>query len=263
MLPCQTNGATPSSGRGVDWKPCSGVRYLPCQSTKSSRHSLLQQGVVLEGEVDAVADVLAEPGVDRAGVAAAHHEVDAAVGEVLQHRVVLGDLHRVVRGDERRGRGEQERLGLRGDVGERRRGATTRRTAGCGARRGRRRPARPLRSSWRSSTIALMRSPSLGVRPVVGSWVTSLTVKIPNCISWPPGLLLDFFSMHLHVHRIKPYSGGIYSRVPRSALRRARSAPVPLRAGRSSPVAAASARVASEATSPSRGVPCRPSQTPW
>src|SRR4051794_11851075 len=31
-------------------------------------------------------------------------------------------------------------------------------------------------------TIALIRSASVGVRPVVGSVVTSLTVKIPNCI---------------------------------------------------------------------------------
>ena len=36
---------------------------------------------------------------------------------------------------------------------------------------------------WAIVTIALMRSCSLGVRPVVGSCVMSLTVKIPNCIS--------------------------------------------------------------------------------
>jgi hypothetical protein len=47
-----------------------------------------------------------------------HHEVDAAVREVLEHRVVLGDLHRVVRGDQR-GRGrEDEVLRLRPDVRE-------------------------------------------------------------------------------------------------------------------------------------------------
>ena len=34
----------------------------------------------------------------------------------------------------------------------------------------------------RSSTIALIRSASVGVRPVVGSVVTSPTVKIPNCM---------------------------------------------------------------------------------
>lgn len=32
-------------------------------------------------------------------------------------------------------------------------------------------------------TIAVIRSCSVGVRPVVGSVVTSPTVKIPNCIS--------------------------------------------------------------------------------
>ena len=33
------------------------------------------------------------------------------------------------------------------------------------------------------ATIALIRSASLGARPVVGSVVTSPTVKIPNCMS--------------------------------------------------------------------------------
>ena len=33
------------------------------------------------------------------------------------------------------------------------------------------------------ATIALIRSPSLGVRPVVGSGVTSPTLNIPNCIA--------------------------------------------------------------------------------
>ena len=81
----------------------------------------MQQRVVLDGQRDALADVLAEPRVDRAGVAAAHHQVDPAVGQVLQHRVVLGDLHRVVGGDQRRGRGQDEPLGPRGDVAEHRR----------------------------------------------------------------------------------------------------------------------------------------------
>jgi hypothetical protein len=35
------------------------------------------------------------------------------------------------------------------------------------------------------ATIALIRSCSVGVRPVVGSVVTSPTVKIPNCIAAP------------------------------------------------------------------------------
>jgi hypothetical protein len=72
--------------------------------------------VVLDRQRDALTDVLAEPGVDRAGVAAAHHEVDATSGEVLQVGVVLGEAHRVVRRDEG-GRGrEEELLGLRGDA---------------------------------------------------------------------------------------------------------------------------------------------------
>src|SRR6478609_855327 len=82
----------------------------------------VQQGVVLDRERDAVADVLAEPRVDRAGVAAAHHEVRPAVAQVLERRVVLGDPDRVGRRDEgRRGR-QQDPLGLGGDEGERRRG---------------------------------------------------------------------------------------------------------------------------------------------
>lgn len=36
------------------------------------------------------------------------------------------------------------------------------------------------------STIALIRSFSLGVLPVVGSVVMSLTLKIPNCMSRLP-----------------------------------------------------------------------------
>ena len=81
-----------------------------------------QQRVVLDRQRDALADVLAEPGVDGAGVAAAQREVDAAAGEVLQHRVVLGDLHRVVRGDQRRRRGQLQALRAAGQVAERRRG---------------------------------------------------------------------------------------------------------------------------------------------
>src|SRR3954447_14402148 len=44
----------------------------------------------------------------------------------------------------------------------------------------------PTSSAFRASvTIALMRSASLGARPVVGSGVTSPTLKIPNCICTP------------------------------------------------------------------------------
>ena len=38
---------------------------------------------------------------------------------MLQHRVVLGDLHWIVRGDERGGGGQKDTFGLRADVGER------------------------------------------------------------------------------------------------------------------------------------------------
>ena len=89
----------------------------------------VEQVVVLDRELDAVADVLAEPGIDRAGVAAAHHQVDAAVGEVLELGVVLGDQHRVGRRDQRGRRRQDDALGLGGDVGQRggRRGRDERR----------------------------------------------------------------------------------------------------------------------------------------
>ena len=43
--------------------------------------------------------------------------------------------------------------------------------------------SRPTSSAFRAiATIAWMRSASVGVRPVVGSVVTSPTVKTPNCM---------------------------------------------------------------------------------
>jgi hypothetical protein len=82
----------------------------------------VQQVVVLQCHRQALPDVLPEPRVDRGRVAAPEHEVHAAAREVLQHRVVLGDLHRVVRRDEcRRGR-HDEALGQRRDVREQGRG---------------------------------------------------------------------------------------------------------------------------------------------
>jgi hypothetical protein len=77
-----------------------------------------QQVVLLDGQRDALADVRAEPRVDRAGVAAAEHEVESTLGEVLGVGVVLGQPHRVVGGDQRRGRGEAEGGGLCGEVGQ-------------------------------------------------------------------------------------------------------------------------------------------------
>src|SRR5690625_298294 len=44
-------------------------------------------------------------------------------------------------------------------------------------------------------TIALMRSPSVGVRPVVGSGVTSLTEKIPNCMTAPTFASIEVASL--------------------------------------------------------------------
>src|SRR5699024_8234458 len=43
-------------------------------------------------------------------------------------------------------------------------------------------------------TIALMRSPSVGVHPVVGSGVLSLTEKIPNCMTAPTSASIEVAS---------------------------------------------------------------------
>jgi len=82
----------------------------------------MEEGVVLDGEGDALADVLAEPRVDGARIAAAHHEVDPTVGDMLEHREVLRDLDRIVGRDQRRRGRQDESLRLRGDVAEHRRG---------------------------------------------------------------------------------------------------------------------------------------------
>jgi hypothetical protein len=67
-----------------------------------------------------VADVATKPGIDRTGVAAAHHQVDPAIGQVLQHGEVLGDLDRVIVGDQGRRGGQDDLVGLRGDVAQHR-----------------------------------------------------------------------------------------------------------------------------------------------
>ena len=118
----------------VQWSWGRGERLQRTTEAALPVHDLLapepaQQRVVLDRQRDAVPDVLAEPRVDRAGVAAAHHEVHAPAGEVLQHREVLGDLHRVVRRDEGGRRGQDQPLCPRSDVAEQgsRRGGDERR----------------------------------------------------------------------------------------------------------------------------------------
>src|SRR5699024_454771 len=55
--------------------------------------------------------------------------------------------------------------------------------------------SRPTSSAFNAiRTIALMRSPSVGVRPVVGSGVTSLTEKIPNCMTAPTSASIEVAS---------------------------------------------------------------------
>jgi hypothetical protein len=76
---------------------------------------------VLERERETLPDVLAEPGIHGDGVAPPEHQIYAAAGEMLQHRVVLGDLDRVVGRDQRHGGTQDDPLGQRGDVCQQRR----------------------------------------------------------------------------------------------------------------------------------------------
>ena len=62
--------------------------------------------IILHREWEALADVLAKPRVDRAGVTAAQHQVDTSFGEVLEKGVVLCKSDLVVGGNQRGGSGE-------------------------------------------------------------------------------------------------------------------------------------------------------------
>ena len=81
----------------------------------------MQQVVVLQRELEPLVDVLAEPRIDRDGVPAPEHQVHPALGQVLEHRVVLGELHRVVGRDQRDRGAEHDPRGLRRDVRQQRR----------------------------------------------------------------------------------------------------------------------------------------------
>jgi hypothetical protein len=81
----------------------------------------VQEVVVLQRQRQRLVDLLTEPGVDRGGVATAQHQVHAALREVLEHRVLLGDADRIVGRDQGRRRGQDQPLGGGGDVGEQRR----------------------------------------------------------------------------------------------------------------------------------------------
>jgi hypothetical protein len=79
-----------------------------------------QQRVVLHRQWDTLPDVLTEPRIDLSRVAAPQHQVDPAVGQVLQGRELLGDAHRIVRGDQRCRGGQDQPLRARGDPAEHR-----------------------------------------------------------------------------------------------------------------------------------------------
>src|SRR4051812_3655963 len=62
------------------------------------------------------------------------------------------------------------------------------------------------------ATIALIRSASLGVRPVVGSVVTSLTEKIPNCISSSKWMTCHVVGINVHDVSFIPRKGRLEER---------------------------------------------------
>ena len=117
-MPHERRDAIERPGRGGEARERRPESALPVDHVLAPES--MEQVVVLDRELDGVADVLPEPGVDRAHVAATEHQVHASAREVLEHRVVLGDLHRVVGGDERHGRGQDDALGARGDVAQHR-----------------------------------------------------------------------------------------------------------------------------------------------
>src|SRR3954469_3422537 len=62
--------------------------------------------------------------------------------------------------------------------------------------------SRPTSSAfWAMVRIALIRSPSVGVRPLVGSVVTSPTVNMPNCMVSLPRNVLDAFASNTGSNR--------------------------------------------------------------
>ena len=127
--PCQTNGRYAVQGARREGEAVQRGAELPLPVDDLLAPQPPQQVVLLDRQRYGLADVLAEPRVDRPGVAAAEHHVDPAVGQVLQDREVLGDLHRVVGGDQRGRGGEDQAVGARREVAEQRgrRGADERR----------------------------------------------------------------------------------------------------------------------------------------
>ena len=81
----------------------------------------VQQVVVLERQLKPLADVLAEPRIHRNRVPAAEHQVHASGRDVLQHRVVLGDLDRIVGRYQRHRRAQDDPVRQRGDMRQQRR----------------------------------------------------------------------------------------------------------------------------------------------
>src|SRR5699024_8922628 len=75
-----------------------------------------QQVIIFNRQRDSLADVLAKPWVNRTGVAAAHHQIHASAGQVLQEGEVFGDFQWVIGGNQRSRRRQDEIFCLRCDI---------------------------------------------------------------------------------------------------------------------------------------------------
>src|SRR5699024_8653774 len=182
------DGTVPHEGRDVvQWKW--GGRELLQRGAELPlpRQVLLapqatQQVVILHGKRDRLADVLTEPRIDGAGVAAAEHEVHATLREVLGIGVILRDPHRVGGGDQRGRSGELEGSVCAARFASRMGGFAGAMNGGLWCWPVAKTSSPSASAFFAISTVFLMRSCSLGTSPVTGLGVTSPMVKIPNCI---------------------------------------------------------------------------------
>lgn len=181
------DGAVPDKGRDtVERRRCGGEALergteLSLPGDDGLTPEAAQQVIVLHREWDALADVLAKPRVDRTGVTAAQHQVDAPVGEVLEKGVVLREADGVVGSDQRGGSGELKALCLRRDIGQVSGGCRWDERWVVVLAGGENVEAYLLRFEgdlrYRADALCLG-----GVQPVVGSCVTSPMLKTPNCM---------------------------------------------------------------------------------
>src|SRR5699024_2808637 len=90
----------------IEWERCRGISLQGGAELTFPRHVLLapytaQQVVIFNRQRDSLAAVLAKPCAHRTGVAAAHHQIHAPTGQMLQEGEVFRDLQWVIAGNQR------------------------------------------------------------------------------------------------------------------------------------------------------------------